>query len=54
MDLLTFVLLLVVAAIASGVYCLIVGWGPRVFAAMFVFGALLLVLPTILPRLIGG
>ena len=54
MDLLTFVYLLVVAGIAAGVYCLIVGWGPRLFSAMFVFGALLLTLPDILKRLIGG
>lgn len=54
MDLLQFLYLLVVAGIAAGVYALIVGWAPKVFAAMFVFGALLLVLPAILARLIGG
>lgn len=54
MDLLTFILLLLVAAIAAGAYVLITGWNSRHFAAAFVFAALILVLPTLLPRLLGG
>lgn len=54
MSIVTFLLLLVIAAIAAGVQSLIVGWNSRGFAAAFVFGALLLVLPAVLPKLIGG
>jgi hypothetical protein len=54
MGVLTFIVFLVIAAIAAGVYSLIVGWNSRGFAGAFVFGALLLVLPTILPALLGG
>lgn len=54
MTVLTFLLLLVIAAIAAGVWSLIVGWSSRGFAGAFAFGALLLVLPTLLPALLGG
>ncbi len=55
MDILTFFLLLLVAATAAGLYQLVSGgWSSRGFAALFVFGARLLVLPALLPRLIGG
>lgn len=55
MDVVTFLLLLVIAAIAAGCSALIVGpWSSRWFAAAFVMGALLLVLPTLLPALLGG
>lgn len=58
MGLLLFFLLLVVAAIAAGVQILIGGPPPearaRSFAALFVAYALLLTLPAILPKLIGG
>lgn len=58
MDLLTFFLLLLIAAIAAGVQILIGGNPPeqraRPFAALFVAYALLLTLPTLLPKLIGG
>lgn len=58
MGLLLFFLLLLVAAIAAGVQILIGGTPPelrgRSFAALFVAYALLLVLPTLLPKLIGG
>lgn len=54
MDVLTFLLLLVIAAIAAGVQSLIVGWSSRNFAGAFVFGALLLTLPTLLPAVLGG
>jgi hypothetical protein len=54
MTVVTFLLLLVIAAIAAGVYSLIVGWNSRGFAGAFVFGALLLVLPALLPGLLGG
>jgi hypothetical protein len=55
MDLLTFFLLLLVAAIAAGLYQLITGgWSNRTFAALFVAFAAVLVLPALLPRLIGG
>lgn len=54
MDLPTFILLLLVAALAAGSYVPIMGWNSRHFAAAFVFGAILLVFPTLLPRLLGG
>jgi hypothetical protein len=54
MDLLTFFLLLFIAALAAGVQSLIVGWNSRAWAAAFVAYAMLLVLPSLLPRLIGG
>lgn len=54
MTAVTFLLLLVIAAIAAGAYVLIMGWSSRHFAAAFVFGAILLVLPTLLPVLLGG
>lgn len=58
MDLLTFILLLLIAAIAAGVQALIARWPHDVrglyFVAFFVAYALLLTLPTILPKLIGG
>jgi hypothetical protein len=54
MELLTFFLLVFIAALASGCWALIVGWNTRAWVGAFVFGALLLVLPAVLPRLIGG
>lgn len=54
MSIVLFLLLLVVAAIAAGVHCLIVGWSSRGFAGAFTAYALLLVLPAILPGLLGG
>jgi len=58
MNIVTFLLLLVIAAIASGVQILIGGNPPEVrgryFAAFFVAYALLLVLPALLPKLLGG
>lgn len=54
MTITTFLLLLVIAAIAAGVYVLIVGWSSRHFAAAFAAFALLLVLPGLLPALLGG
>jgi uncharacterized membrane protein YcjF (UPF0283 family) len=55
MTIMTFLLLLVCAAIAAGASTLIAGaWNTRRFAAAFVLGALLLILPALLPRLLGG
>lgn len=61
MDLLTFFLLLFIAAAAAGVQVLIGGWmappggtPARYWAAHFVAYALLLTLPALLPRLLGG
>jgi hypothetical protein len=54
MSIVTFLLLLVIAAIASGAWTLIVGWSSRGFAAAFVAFALLLTLPALLPALLGG
>ena len=54
MTAVTFLLLLVVAGIAAGCYVVIVGWNTRGFAGAFVFGALLLVLSTLLPKMLGG
>ena len=58
MDLLTFFLLLLIAAIAAGLRVWIGGTQPpdrgRWFVSCFVAYALLLTLPTLLPRLIGG
>lgn len=54
MTVLTFLLLLVIAAIAAGAQSLIVGWNSRGFAGAFAAFALLLVLPTLLPQLLGG
>jgi len=54
MTIVTFLLLLVIAAIAAGCQSLIVGWNSLGFAGAFVFGALLLVLPALLPKLLGG
>ena len=54
MSVVTFLLLLVIAGIAAGCYALVVGWNTRGFAGAFVFGALLLVLPALLPRLLGA
>ena len=41
-------------SIAAGAWVLIAGWSPRLFAAAFVAFALLLVLPALLPKLLGG
>lgn len=54
MSVVTFILLLVIAAIAAGAYVLIMGWNSRHFAAAFVFAAIVLILPTLLPLLLGG
>jgi hypothetical protein len=54
MTIVTFLLLLVIAAIAAGAHSLIVGWSSRGFAGAFVAYALLLVLPSLLPGLLGG
>ncbi len=54
MTIVTFLLLLVIAAIAAGVWVLIVGWSSRGFAGAFVAFSLLLVLPVLLPALLGG
>ena len=55
MSVVTFLLFLVIAAIAAGCSAIIVGpWNSRWFAAAFVMGALLLVLPALLPKLLGG
>ena len=54
MGLLLFFLLLLVAAMGAGAWVLIAGWNSRLFAAAFVAFALILVLPTLLPKLIGG
>lgn len=51
---LEFILLVLVALIAALAYVLIAGWNGRLFAAAAVAFALLLTLPAILPRLIGG
>lgn len=54
MGLLLFFLLLVVAAIAAGVHTWITGLAFVPFIGRFVAYALLLTLPAILPKLIGG
>lgn len=54
MDIVTFLLLIVIAAIAAGAWVLITGWSSRGFAAAFVAYALPLTLPALLPRLLGG
>ena len=54
MTILTFILDLIIAGIASGAWVLIAGWNSRLFAAAFVAFALLLVLPALLPKLLGG
>lgn len=54
MSIVMFLLLLVIAAIAAGCWSLIVGWNTRGFVGASVFGALLLVLPALLPKLLGG
>lgn len=54
MDLLTFFLLLFIAACAAGCWALIVGWNSRAFVGAFVAFALVLTLPALLPRLLGG
>lgn len=58
MSVVTFLLLLVIAAIAAGVWVVLGVWPAetrgRWFAAAFVAFALLLVLPALLPKLLGG
>lgn len=58
MDLLTFILLLLVALIAAGVQTLMIDRARPdrglAFAARLVAYALLLTLPALLPRLLGG
>lgn len=54
MTIVTFLLLLVIAGVAAGCWALIIGWSSRGFAAAFTAFALLLVLPSLLPALLGG
>lgn len=58
MTIVTFLLLLVIAGIAAGVHVLITAppleVRSRYFAGLFVAFALLLVLPALLPKLLGG
>jgi hypothetical protein len=58
MSIVTFLLLLVIAAIAAGVQIIIGSTPPdlrgRSFAALFVAYALLLTLAALLPKLLGG
>lgn len=54
MGLLVFFLLLFIAAAAAGLQSLIVGWNSRAWAAAFLAYAMLLTLPVLLPRLLGG
>lgn len=58
MSIVTFLLLLVIAAIAAGLRVWIGGLLPpdrgRAFASCFVAYALLLTLPVLLPKLLGG
>jgi hypothetical protein len=58
MDLLTFFLLLFIALIAAGLHTWIVDWARPdkglAFVARLVAYALLLTLPALLPRLLGG
>lgn len=54
MGLLTFILFLIIAAAAAGAQALIVGWNSRAWAGAFVAYAIVLLLPALLPRLLGG
>lgn len=55
MGVVTFLLLLVIAAIAAMAHSLIAGpWASRSFVARLVAYALLLTLPALLPKLLGG
>lgn len=54
MDLLTFFLLLFIAACAAGAWALIVGWNSRGFVGAFVAFAIALIAPALLPKLLGG
>lgn len=58
MSSVTFLLLLVIAAIAAGAWVVLGVWPAeargRLFAAAFVAFALLLILPALLPKLLGG
>lgn len=54
MTVVTFLLLLFIAAAAAGCWALIVGWSSRGFAGAFVAFAILLTLPALLPGLLGG
>lgn len=54
MSVVTFLLLLVIAAFAAGVLVLIVGGGWRAWAAHFAALAIVLILPALLPKLLGG
>jgi hypothetical protein len=53
-SLLIFFLLLFIAAAAAGVQSFILGWNSRAWAAAFFAYAMLLTLPRLLPRLLGG
>ncbi len=54
MDPVTFLLLLLIAVLAAGAQSLIVGWSSRGFAGALVAYAMVLLLPPLLPRLLGG
>lgn len=55
MTIVTFLLLLVIAAIAAGAQSLITRvWDTLTFAGRLVAYALLLTLPALLPKLLGG
>lgn len=55
MGIVTFLLLLVIAAIAAGVHTLIVQpWATLAFIGRLVAYSLLLILPALLPTLLGG
>lgn len=54
MSVVTFLLLLVIAAAAAGALVLIIGGGWRAWAGYFVALAMVLVLPVLLPALLGG
>ena len=54
MGLLLFFLLLFIAALAAGIHSLIVGWNGLHCAARFAAYAMLLIFPTLFPKLIGG
>lgn len=54
MSVVTFLLLLVIAAGAAGVIVLLLGGGWRAWAAYCIALAVVMVLPVLLPKLLGG
>jgi hypothetical protein len=58
MDLLTFFLLLFIAAVAAGLHTWIIDWARPdrgvAFVARLIAYAMVLLLPPLLPRLLGG